>query len=290
MLKLYHHHTSVCAAKTRQVLAEKALEFEGEIIRLRERDQHTPEYLAMNPFGLVPVLVHDGKVVTESNVINEYLDVINEYLDDVFPTPPLKPRDPYKCAQMRVWTRMTDENIHAAAGVVTTAIAYRHVPSHGNQIAGQLDPYKQARKIAAFDGGLDNAHFRTAMRRYDMLMDQIEAALGGKGPGQALAGGGPDWLIGDYSLADIAMAPYMERLNCCALEFLWADRPRVSDWYARLKARPAYQQAILDWFDWDITWTDLMRSEGEKVQDQVRAIVEEMRDPAYGAWSPTGKA
>lgn len=174
-------------------------------------------------------------------------------------------------------------------GVVTTAIAYRHVPSHGNQIAGQLDPYKQARKIASFENGIDNVQFRTAMRRYDMLMDQIEAALGGDGPGQALAGGGPDWLIGDYSLADISMAPYMERLNCCALEFLWADRPRVAAWYERLKTRPAYQQAILDWFDWDITWTALMRSEGEKVQGQVRAMVEEMRDPGYATWSPAAQ-
>ncbi len=279
MLKLYHHHTSVCAAKTRLVLAEKNLEFEGEIIRLRERDQHQPEYLAKNPFGLVPMLDHDGKIVVESTVINEYLD-------DIFPTPALRPAEPYKLAQMRVWTRMTDENIHAAAGVVTTAIAYRHVPSHGNQIAGALDPYKQARKIASFEDGLDNVHFCTAMRRYDMLMDQIDAALAGKGPGAALAGGGPDWLIGPYSLADVAMAPYMERLNCCALDFLWTDRPRVADWFARLRARPAYKTAILDWFDWDITWTDLMHSEGEKVRDQVAAMVVEMRDPASRGWRP----
>jgi len=112
MLKLYHHHTSVCAAKTRLVLAEKGLDFDGEIIRLRERDQHRPEYLAKNPFGLVPMLEHDGKVVVESNVINEYLD-------DVFPDPALRPTDPFRLAQMRTWTRMTDENIHAAAGVVT---------------------------------------------------------------------------------------------------------------------------------------------------------------------------
>lgn len=185
MLKLYHHHTSVCAAKTRLVLAEKGLEFDGEIIRLRERGQHQPEYLAKNPFGLVPMLEHNGKVVIESTVINEYLD-------DVFPAPALRPTDPFKLAQMRVWTRMTDENVHAAAGVVTTAIAYRHVPSHGNQISGQLDPYKQARKIASFEDGIDNVHFRTAMRRYDMLMAQIDTALSGEGPGAALARGGAD--------------------------------------------------------------------------------------------------
>ncbi len=280
MLYLYHHHTSVCAAKTRLALAEKGLKWEGEIIRLRERDQHRPEYLAKNPFGLVPMLEHDGHTLVESNVINEYLD-------DVFPDPALRPKEPHRLAQMRVWTRMTDENIHAAAGVVTTAVAYRHVASHGNQIAGALDPYKQARKIASFEDGIDNIHFRTAMRRYDMLMDQIDAALSGKGPGAALAGGGPDWLVGDYSLADIALAPYMERLNCCAMDFLWADRPRVAAWYARLKARPAYKTAILDWFDWDVTWTDLMRTEGEKVRDRVRSMVLELRDPASRAWSPT---
>lgn len=279
MLKLYHHHTSVCAAKTRLALDEKGLEWEGEIIRLRERDQHRADYLALNPFGLVPMLDHDGRIVVESNVINEYVD-------EVFDGPALRPTDPYKQAQMRIWTRMTDENIHAAAGVVTTAVAYRHVPSHGNQISGQLDPYKQARKIASFEDGIDNVHFRTAMRRYDMLMDQIEAALSGEGPGKALAGGGPDWLIGDYSLADVAMAPYMERLNCCALDFLWADRPRVAAWFDRLRARPAYKKAILDWFDWDITWTDLMKAEGQKVRDEVEAMVIEMRDPDSRRWQP----
>ncbi len=281
MLKLYHHHTSVCAAKTRLALDEKGLDWEGEIIRLRERDQHAPEYLALNPFGLVPMLDHDGKIVVESNVINEYVN-------DVFDGPALKPEDPYKQAMMRTWTRMTDENIHAAAGVITTSVAYRHVPSHGNQISGQLDPYKQARKIASFEDGIDNVHFRTAMRRYDILIGQIDSALSGEGPGAALAGGGPDWLIGDYSLADIAMAPYMERLYCLEMSFLWEDKPRVAAWYARLKARPAFQSAIVDWFDWDISWTDLMHEEGRKVANQVRDMVEEMRDPAYGGWRPPG--
>ena len=281
MLKLYHHHQSVCAAKSRLALEEKGLAWEGEIIRLRERDQHRPGYLALNPFGLVPMLDHDGKIVVESNVINEYVD-------DVFEGPELKPSDPYKRAQMRVWTRMTDENIHAAAGVITTSIAYRNVPSHGNQISGQLDPYKQARKIASFEDGIDNVHFRTAMRRYDMLMEQIEAALSGTGPGQALAGGGPDWLVGGYTLADVAMAPYMERLHCLEMDFLWADKPRVAAWYKRLRARPAYKAAILDWFDWDMSWTDLMHEEGAKAANRVRAMVEDMRDPDARKWTPPG--
>jgi glutathione S-transferase len=225
------------------------------------------------------MLDHDGKIIVESTVINEYVD-------EVFDGPAIRPKDAYQQARMRTWTRMTDENIHAAAGVVTTSIAYRNVSSHGNQISGQMDPYKQARKIASFEGGIDNIHFRTAMRRYDMLMEQIDAALAGTGPGKALAGGGPDWLIGEFSLADIAMSPYMERLFCLELDFLWEDKPRVADWFARLRERPAYKKAILEWFDWDITWTDLMHAEGAKVRDEARRITEEMRDPENRAWNP----
>jgi hypothetical protein len=178
------------------------------------------------------MLDHDGKIVVESTVINEYLD-------DIFPTPALRPAEPYKLAQMRVWTRMTDENIHAAAGVVTTAIAYRHVPSHGNQIAGALDPYKQAHKIASFEDGLDNVHFRTAMRRYDMLMDQIDAALAGKGPGAALAGGGiggglagaPGFEPGNDGIKTRCLTAWLRPTTgraCVARHFLTPNAPAVA--------------------------------------------------------------
>jgi glutathione S-transferase len=48
-----------------------------------------PEYLATNPMGMVPTLVHDGKPVRESSVINEYTEA-------VFAGPPLMPTDPLR--------------------------------------------------------------------------------------------------------------------------------------------------------------------------------------------------
>ena len=54
-----------------------------------------PEYLKINPRGVVPTLVHDGKVVRESNVILEYLE-------DAFPAHPLRPEDPFERAEMRL--------------------------------------------------------------------------------------------------------------------------------------------------------------------------------------------
>ncbi|HEY2590802.1 MAG TPA: glutathione S-transferase N-terminal domain-containing protein, partial [Steroidobacteraceae bacterium] len=58
--------------------------------------------MKINPIGQVPALVHYGKVVTESTVINEYLD-------EVFDGPPLRPADPYWRARMRIWTKFVDE-------------------------------------------------------------------------------------------------------------------------------------------------------------------------------------
>ena len=53
------------------------------------------------------------------------------------------------------------------------------------------------------------------------------------------------WLAGDaFSLADIAMAPMMDRLEFLAMAGLWEGRPAVRDWITRLKARPAYQQGV----------------------------------------------
>jgi glutathione S-transferase len=269
-VQLYHHHTSVCAAKSRLALEEKGVAWEGTLVDLRASQQYRPEYLAMNPFGLVPVLVHDGHVIPESTVINEYVD-------EVFDGPALRPADPHRRAQMRMWTRMNDENVHAATGVITSSIAFRHQAKHDDQVGHILDPYKKDRKTASVASGLDNPHFRTALHRIDILLGQIEEALGGTGPGQALAGGGPEWLVGDYSLADIGFASYITRFDHLKLEFLWSERPRVRAWYGRLKARPAYQRAIIDWLHHDYSYVELMQREGAKQQNRLRDMIAEIR-------------
>jgi glutathione S-transferase len=80
----------------RAVLLEKGLEWTTRIVDLTRMEQKRPEYLALNPNGVVPTLVHGERVIYESNVITEYLD-------DVFPTPRLYPRDPWECAQAKMW-------------------------------------------------------------------------------------------------------------------------------------------------------------------------------------------
>jgi glutathione S-transferase len=98
MITLYHHGSSVCAAKVRLVLAEKSLPWNGVYVDILRGDQFDPVYMKLNPKAVVPTLVDDGKVIIESTVIAEYLD-------ESFPDPPLKPADPERRAAMRVWTK-----------------------------------------------------------------------------------------------------------------------------------------------------------------------------------------
>ena len=129
-------------------------------------------------------------------------------------------------------------------------------------------------------GGIDNAHFTTALARVDLLFAQIEEALGGTGPGKALAGGGPDWLTGEYSLADIGFAPYITRFDHLQLGFLWESRPRVAGWYKRLKARPAYRSAIEEWLHHDYSYVELMIAQGGELEPRLRAMIGDIRAAA----------
>jgi hypothetical protein len=83
VLELYHNINSVCAQKVRIALKEKGQEAEDHILTLRG-DQNEPEYLKLNPNGVVPTLMHDGRPIVESSLILYYID-------DVFPAPPLMP-------------------------------------------------------------------------------------------------------------------------------------------------------------------------------------------------------
>src|SRR5437879_304923 len=107
MLTLYHFDRSTAAARVRLALAEKGLAWEGRYLETGpdKRQQHSPDYLQLNPRGVVPTLVHDGNVIRESIVILEYLE-------DAFPSPPLRPADPYDRARMRLWTKQVDEYLH----------------------------------------------------------------------------------------------------------------------------------------------------------------------------------
>jgi len=95
MIKLYDFKSSPNCQRVKVVLAEKNLPYEVVPIDLTKKEQKTPEYLKLNPYGKVPVLTDDATVLYESLIINEYLD-------EKYPNPPLMPKDPAKKAKGRI--------------------------------------------------------------------------------------------------------------------------------------------------------------------------------------------
>ena len=76
----------------------KGLDWESVKVDLFRAEQYAPKYLKLNPKGVVPTLVHNGKAIFESTLICEYLD-------DTFPEPRLIPADPWLRTRMRLWSK-----------------------------------------------------------------------------------------------------------------------------------------------------------------------------------------
>ena len=237
MLFLYHGNISVCSQKVRLALAEKGLAWEGKILELSAGEQFDPEYMKLNPNAVIPTLVDDGRVVIESNIIDEYLD-------DAYPDPSLTPVDAYDRARMRLWTKQLDDGIHYAINAATFAIALRKpelektADERQARIQSIPDPVRRGRMKSLIEEGMDSPLVDAAVARLDKMLGDMDDALGAA-----------PWLAGaEYSLADIAFTPYLNRMDMLHLSAMWEDRrPRVTEWFIRIKARPSFAAAIAKW-------------------------------------------
>ena len=111
MIRLYDYPDCPFSQKVRVVLAEKELEFERVNVDLRKNEQRSPEFLKLNPYGKVPVLVDDDVVVYDSTIIDEYLD-------DEYPNPPLRPDDSAGCARVRLLEDFCDNSFIPPIGFI----------------------------------------------------------------------------------------------------------------------------------------------------------------------------
>jgi glutathione S-transferase len=261
MLELYHNGFSTCSQKVRLVLVEKGLEFVSHEIDLIGGGQHDPEYVKLNPNHVVPTLVHDGAVILESTLINEYLD-------EAFPDRPMRPRDAGGRHRVRLWTKRLDEKVHPATGVVTFAFGPRTLilqqPAEVREanIEAIPDPEERKARRSVIERGIEAPEFAGALRKMISFLDQAEASLEPGG-----------WLSGEsFGLADAGVLPYVLRLDHLAMTPLLSSdaRPALADWYRRVQARPSFETAVGKWVpDFAV---EFMRASGEAVWPQVAAI------------------
>jgi glutathione S-transferase len=258
MLDLYHNNISVCAQKVRIVLVEKNVPWVNRHLSLAKGEQLTPEFKTMNPRGVVPVIVHDGNVIVESSVICSYLD-------EVFPDPPLTPTNPVERATMRLWCKLPDDILHMACATVSFAISF------GWQLKQQMgagleerlmkmpDPARRERQRALIEKGIEAPFFRDHIKVFEKTFSEMEAQLGKT-----------KWLACDaYSLADAEITPYVERIDRLGLAAMWDNRPRLADWFKRIRARKSFA-AIADYppSDYDDRGRD-----GAKDWPKIRAMI-----------------
>jgi glutathione S-transferase len=234
MLELYHSINSVCAQKVRIALEEKGQKAKDHLMTLRG-DQFEPAYLKLNPSGVVPTLIHNGEPITESSLILYYID-------DVFPEPPLMPKEPRQRHRVRMYNKLIDEYLHNSCMILTFATAFRPAflkmaPEAWQAEIGKSPLKRRAEyKRSVIEHGLDSEFVAEALAQHRKLLSWMASSLN-SGP----------YLAGEaFSNADCAVIPYILRLELLKLGGMWDRYPAVAEWWRQMRSRPSVKASILD--------------------------------------------
>ena len=227
---LYNAPQSTCSQRVRYALHAKGLAFDEVKLDLFAGDQLKPDYLAINPNGVVPALVHDGVPVIDSAVILEYLE-------DIHPdTAPMRPADPVGTARMRAMMRFIDE-------VPTPAV---RVPSYNLAFLPHFQSMTEEEFQALCDSKPLRREFLMRMGRTGFPQADMDEATGRLQRGvdrmaRWLEDSGGPWLMGTaLSLADIAILPVIVRMDDIGLGGAWDDASQVARWFDAIRETDAY--------------------------------------------------
>ncbi len=229
MLKLYSFGPGANSLKPTLALYEKGTPFEHKLLNPARFEHHSDWYKAINPRGQVPALEDDGKIITESTVICEYLE-------DAHPSEVrLRPESHYDVAQMRIWTKWVDEYF---CWCVSTIGWERHVSKMARALSAEEFeahvekipiPEQQVKWRRARDG-FPQAELDDAMTKIRISVERLDEHLRDN-----------QWLAGGvYSLADICNFAIANGMEHGFPELVNAeDTPGLLRWIEQINARPA---------------------------------------------------
>ncbi|MDF5713450.1 MAG: glutathione S-transferase family protein [Rhizonema sp. NSF051] len=196
-LQLYFTKGSTFSQRTRVVLLEKGIDFTPIEIDLQSKPNG---FTQISHYGKVPAIKHGNVEIYESAIINEYLE-------EVFPEPPLLPKDPGAKAIARIW----------------------------------ID-YANTRLVPAFNKllrGKDANEQEQGRREFNESLLYIEQEGFGR-----LSGNEPYWLGDKFSLVDISFYPWFERLPLLEHKrkfTLPTETPRLQQWWNIVRNRQSVQ-------------------------------------------------
>ena len=193
---LYHYPSSPSSAKVRLVLQEKGIAWDSRVVDITRGEQFAPDYLVLNPAGVVPTLMQDGRAVRESLVICEYLE-------EAFPGTSLVPTNYVERARMRVWCKDVETfMVSACVGLTFPATDRFEVAKLSNNERTayyECHPNQRLaeRKQRWVEHGFADKDARMAVLTYNKFLQKMDMQIA-KAP----------WLAGhNYTLADAETAP-----------------------------------------------------------------------------------
>ena len=227
-LHVYHYFLSNCAQRVTLALEEKRQNWTPHAINLFTQENTSDEYFRINPKGLVPALVHDGIVVTES------MDILR-YIEKHFPDPPLYPSDPGRRRKVDSWMDAATEN-HVR---VVKTYMYSQVLGASKK-PEMMENYlnkQEDQELIDFHqetlAGFDQSRVLEAERRLFAFYDDMEKELGTR-----------QWLVGDeFSYADISwFVTYFMNHRVGAVDF--RNYPNIRNWGERIMLRPSFKGGV----------------------------------------------
>jgi len=232
MLILYSFGPGANSLKPMLTLYEKGLEFNHRLLDSSKFEHHSDWYKKINPRGQVPALDDNGKVVTESTVICEYLE-------DTYPTEvKLRPDDHYDRAMMRIWTKWVDEYF---CWCVSTIGWHRHVSkmvegladAEFEKMVGNVPIPEQQAKWRRAREGFPQELLDEEMRKIGVSIRKLDDHLASH-----------EWLAGGiYSLADICSFAIANGMEAGFAELVnESDTPHLVRWLHRIHERPAVKE------------------------------------------------
>lgn len=223
---LYHGQPNGPSFTVLAAAFEKDVALELRAIDLVAGERHSialphPLEVDQSIEGEGPVLVVDGVAMTDSVFLACYLDEVGS-------GPALRPADPYARWQMMAWCRHVIERVAPAAACLGVASAPpAAVP------AGIVSADLEGRWRDAVEGRADEAQLADSRAKIGQAVEKIEAQLAD----------GRDWLMGDFSIADLESYAWLAGMRGIVPE-TFAASPRTDSWEARLRARPAVARAL----------------------------------------------
>ncbi|KAG0623077.1 hypothetical protein M758_3G147600 [Ceratodon purpureus] len=220
VIKAYGTYYSPNANRAFLVLHEKDVEFELVKISILEGEHKTPEYLALQPFGLVPLLQDGDLKIFESRAIIRY--IADKFKDQG--TPNLYGSTLAERSQVDQWLEIENGTFSPIALTLIKEHLYKPLL------------YKQA---------ADPKVVEEFTEKFAKILDIYEAHLSKH-----------KYLAGDFvSIADLAHLPFgYIYFNVAEKPELLSSRKRVAAWWKEISSRPAWKKVVSiaapDWESW----------------------------------------